>query len=220
VNFDIQGANLLPSLRNTTFAVAAETGGTRFSDIVRSAADDQALDTGMLSSIFGQGRSDYVNFIGAQVPSVFLTDANGPCYHTVDDEIAIVDFEKLDKQIATARAVTRELANTADPPEFTPGTPAATFDDAVAIARAVNRAWVDRSRFSAEDQATLAEIRADINQIVANGRAAFGGADVGTLLGGSATLVSMLSQGECDGFLSATASARAKAAEDLATQMR
>ena len=32
VNFDIQGANLLPSLRNTTFAVAAETGGARLKE--------------------------------------------------------------------------------------------------------------------------------------------------------------------------------------------
>ena len=29
VNFDIQGANLLPSLRNTTFAIASESGGSR-----------------------------------------------------------------------------------------------------------------------------------------------------------------------------------------------
>jgi hypothetical protein len=77
------------------------------------------------------------------------------------------------------------------------------------IARVVNRAWVDRSRFPAEAQATLADVRTDINQIVTDGRAAFEGADVGTLLGRTATLVSLLSQGECDGFLSAAASARA-----------
>ncbi len=147
VNFDIQGTNLLPSLRNTTFAVASETGGSRFQDIVRTAIGDRSLDNGMLSSVFGQGRSDYANFIARDVPSVFFTDANGPCYHTVDDEISIVDFPKLDIQIATALAVTRDLANTSDPPEFTPGQPAATFDDAVVIARAVNRAWVDRGLF-------------------------------------------------------------------------
>ena len=48
VNFDIQGANLLPALRNTTFAVGAESGGTRFQDIVRAAADPQSLDTNLL----------------------------------------------------------------------------------------------------------------------------------------------------------------------------
>src|SRR4029079_14048777 len=49
VNFDIQGSNLLPSLRNTTFAVASETGGTRFQDIVRAAAGEQSLDTSLFS---------------------------------------------------------------------------------------------------------------------------------------------------------------------------
>ena len=48
VNFDIQGANLLPSLRNTTFAVAAETGGARLKELVRSAAGAGTLDTTML----------------------------------------------------------------------------------------------------------------------------------------------------------------------------
>ena len=49
VNFDIQGANLLPSLRNTSIAVAAETGGARFQDIVRSAIGERSLDTAVLS---------------------------------------------------------------------------------------------------------------------------------------------------------------------------
>jgi hypothetical protein len=208
VNFDIQGSDLLPSLRNTSFAVASETGGTRFQDMVRSAIGDQSLDTAVLSSVFGQGRSDYVNFIGAHVPTVFFTDATGPCYHTVDDEIGVVDFDKLDAQIATSLAVTRDLAGTADPPAFAAGQPAATFDDAVAASRIVNRAWADRGRFSAADQATLTRIRADAQRIVAEGRAAFGSADVGTLLGDSAAFVSILTHGTCSGFLSASAQAR------------
>ena len=121
VNFDIQGANLSPSLRNSSFAVAAESGGERFQSIVRSAINASTLDTDQLSSIFGQNRSDYVSFLAKQVPSVFFTDATGPCYHTNDDEIGIVDFDKLDQQIAIALRVTRELAGTDDPPEFTPG---------------------------------------------------------------------------------------------------
>jgi len=45
VNFDIQGANLLPSLRNKSFAVASESGGDRFEQIVRSAVNGSSLDT-------------------------------------------------------------------------------------------------------------------------------------------------------------------------------
>lgn len=208
VNFDIQGANLLPSLRNTSIAVAAETGGARFQDIVRSAIGERSLDTAMLSSIFGQGRSDYVNFIGARVPSVFFTDATGPCYHTVDDELGVVDFDKLDVQIATALDVTRQLASTASPPAFVPGTPLATFDDAVAASRIVNRAYADRGRFSAPDQQTLTDLRADVNQVVAEGRAAFDNDDVGRLLSGAAQFIEVMTHGTCDGFLSASARAR------------
>jgi Zn-dependent M28 family amino/carboxypeptidase len=208
VNFDIQGANLLPSLRNTSIAVASETGGTRFQDIVRSAIGERSLDTAVLSSIFGQGRSDYVNFTGARVPSVFFTDATGPCYHTVEDELGVVDFDKLDVQIATALDVTRQLANTASPPAFVAGTPLATFDDAVAAARIVNRAYADRGRFSAADQQTLTELRTDVNDVVAEGRAAFDNDDVGRLLSGAARFVEVMTHGECSGFLSASARAR------------
>ena len=123
VNFDIQGANLSPSLRNTSFAVASESGGDRFEQIVHSAINASTLDTETLSSIFGQNRSDYVSFLAKQVPSVFFTDATGPCYHTSDDEIGIVDFSKLDQQIAIALRVTRELANTSSPPTFAANTP-------------------------------------------------------------------------------------------------
>ncbi len=208
VNFDIQGANLLPSLRNTSFAVASETGGARFQEIVRSAIGEQSLDMNLFSSIFGQGRSDYVNFINAGVPSVFFTDATGPCYHTVDDEIEVVDFDKLDLQAAIALAVTRELASTGAPPAFVPGTPLATFDDAVAASRIINRAYADRGRFSAADQASLTRIREDAQRIVAEGRAAFGSDDVGALLSGAATFVEVMSHGTCSGFLSASARAR------------
>jgi Zn-dependent M28 family amino/carboxypeptidase len=208
VNFDIQGANLLPSLRNTSIAVASESGGARLQDIVRSAIGERSLDTAMLSSIFGQNRSDYASFLSARVPSVFFTDATGPCYHTVDDELGVVDFDKLDVQIATALDVTRQLTNTATPPGFVAGTPLATFDDAVAAARIVNRAYADRGRFSAADQQTLTELRADVNDVVADGRAAFDNDDVGRLLSGAADFIEITSHGECDGFLSASARAR------------
>jgi peptidase M28-like protein len=208
VNFDIQGANLLPSLRNTSFAVASETGGARFQEIVRSAIAEQSLDMNLFSSIFGQGRSDYVSFVNAGVPSVFFTDATGPCYHTVDDEIEVVDFDKLDLQIATALAVTRELAGTGSPPAFVSGTPLATFDDAVAAGRVVNRAYADRGRFDAFDQEQLTLIRSETRRIVSQGRAAFGPDEVNTLLLAAARFVEVVSHGTCNGFLSASARAR------------
>jgi peptidase M28-like protein len=203
VNFDIQGSNLSPSLRNTSFAVGSESGGDRFQQIVHSAINASTLDTETLSSIFGQNRSDYVNFLSKQIPTVFFTDATGPCYHTVDDELEVVDFHKLDAQIATALGVTRQLAGTADPPSFAAGTPLATYDDAVAAGAVVNRAYADVGRFSAADRQTLTQVRADVQRLVDEGRAAFGSDDVGVLLSDAARFVEVLSHGTCSGFLEA-----------------
>jgi hypothetical protein len=201
LNFDIQGANLRPSLRNTTFAIASETGGSGLQSAVRSAIDEHTLDAVMFSSIFGQGRSDYVSLIGVGVPTVFFSDATGPCYHTAQDAIGVVDFAKLDQQIAIALHVTRELANTSAPPQFTPGTPLATYDDALGLARVGNRLWNDRDLFSAADRTAIANGRAAVKVIVDEGRAAFDSTDVGTLLGAAATVVNILTHGVRDGFL-------------------
>jgi hypothetical protein len=201
VNFDIQGANLLPSLRNTTFALGAETGGARLKELVRSAAGAGTLGTTMLSSIFGQFRSDYINFINVDVPTVFFSDSTGPCYHTAQDEPRIVDFGKLGKQIATALGVTRSLAGTDDPPQFADGQPLATFEDLVAFTAVIDRAHADIGRFSQADQDTFNRIRNEVHALVSDGEAAFGSDDVGTLLSDAASAVSLLTHGECDGFL-------------------
>jgi hypothetical protein len=214
VNFDIQGANLSPSLRNTSFAVAPESGGDRFEQIVRSAINAGTLDTELLSSIFGQNRSDYVSFLSKQVPSVFFTDATGPCYHTNDDEIGVVDFGKLGQQTAIALRVTRDLANTDTPPVFASGTPLVSYADAVVLQRVMEQLWRDRDRFSADDQETLSNIRADLTRIVLDGRAAFGSDDVSTVLGHAATVViSILPKGDCDGFLRPAEEQQARALE-------
>jgi hypothetical protein len=212
VNFDIQGSNLSPSLRNTSFAVGSETGGAGFQQIVHSAISASTLNTETLSSIFGQNRSDYVNFTAKQVPTVFFTDATGPCYHTNDDEIGIVDFAKLDQQIAIALKVTRDLANTNTPPSFVSGTPLATFADAVVLQRAAEQIWNDRARFSAQDQQTISDIRDELTQIVADGEGNFGSDDVSTVLSDAATVViNILPKGPCDGFLTPAEAAQARA---------
>ena len=59
----------------------------------------------LVSSIFGQGRSDYVNFTDVGVPNVFFSDSTGPCYHTAQDELGVVDFVKLDEQVRMESSV-------------------------------------------------------------------------------------------------------------------
>src|SRR5262249_36329207 len=106
VNFDIMGENLLPSLRDTSFSIGAETGGSPFQAFVADAVAAEQLGTLPLSYIFGQLRSDYVNFVAAGVPTVFFSDADGACYHTVGDSIRIVNVPKLKAQSRIAYRVT------------------------------------------------------------------------------------------------------------------
>lgn len=199
VNFDIQGANLLPSLRNSSFAVGAETGGARLTAAVQTAVGSTTLNTRLVSSIFGQGRSDYVNFTGAQIPNVFFSDSTGPCYHTVKDEVGVVDWGKLAKQTDIATKVTEDLVAGA-PPAFVPNTPLATFADAVSLNDVVNLAIADIDRFTGTPRAQLQQFHDDLNAVVAAGAGQFDDADVAALLGGAVNAVSLLTSGACDGF--------------------
>jgi Peptidase family M28 len=201
ITFDIQGANLRPSLRNTTFAIASETGGSALEGMVQSAIDEQTLDAERLSSIFGEGRSDYTSFLNVGVPSVFFSDATGPCYHTAQDQIGVVDFAKLAQQTAISLDVTRRLADADTPPTFVANAPLATYDDAIAITRVYERVWNDRDSFSTVDRASIAQSKANAEAIVARGRAAFSSSDVSTLLSGAAAAVNIFTHGTCSGFL-------------------
>src|SRR5262249_42431790 len=90
LKFDIPWADLLPSLKNVSFAVGTETGGSPFGAMVDAAVQAEGLDTQLLSYLFGQLRSDYVNLVRAGIPTVFFTDANNGCYHTVNDDVKYV----------------------------------------------------------------------------------------------------------------------------------
>jgi hypothetical protein len=202
INFDIQGANLLPSLQNTSFAVGAESGGATLSAVVQSAIGSGPLQTKLVSSIFGQGRSDYVNFTAVQVPNVFFSDSTGPCYHTAQDEVSVVDFWKLDQQVKIGYKVAKSLIEADGRPAFSATNPLATFNDALTLQGVTNGAISDLSRFTAMQQEQLLQFRDDLNAMVAAGPAAFDDTDVATLIGGAATAVGILTTGACDGFIS------------------
>ncbi|MGI9600308.1 MAG: M28 family peptidase [Acidimicrobiales bacterium] len=201
INFDILGANLLPTLRSSSFAVGAETGGGDFVAGVEAAIGTQTLDTRQVSSIFGQNRSDYAVLIGAGVPTVFFSDSTGPCYHTVDDELSVVDFDKLDAQVAIAADLTLQLSSGALTPAFNGAAPLATYADALALDAVVQTALPDLDRFNAADQATITGFAGQLTTMVAEGEANFDAADISILLGGAAQIIGILTNGTCDGFL-------------------
>ena len=197
VNFDIQGSDLLPSIANSTIAVGAETGGPTLVESVTTAAGASTLDTALLSVIFGQGRSDHVNFIANGVPAVFFTDATNACYHTAQDDVTAVDFDKLDQQVATATALLADLASTDAVPVFDPTAPVATYDDALALLAIAEPAQGDFSSLGAEGEALSTQLLVDLQALVAAGPDAFTDESIGTLLGGAAGFVDALTMGEC-----------------------
>ncbi len=202
VNFDIQGANLLPSLTNATILVGAETGGPNLIEAARRAIEATALDTSMFSLLFGQGRSDHAVLVQAGVPSVFFTDANTGCYHTVKDDIDAVDFAKLDQQIINAEALSRDLIATDDPPALDTAAPPTNFDDAVELLRLVSVAEPDFGLLPVEALPVAEQFLVDLQGVVDAGADAFDADANGILLLGAVQFVSALAEVDCDSFVS------------------
>jgi hypothetical protein len=200
VNVDIQGANLLPSLRDTTFAIAAETGGDRLVDAVAAATGGGPLDTLMLTSTFGEARGDYANFIRARVPTVFFGDSTGPCYHHAEDDIDAVDPLKLRRQIDNVTRLTVDLAQGDERPTYTASTALATFEDALALQVVARRAVADLARFTPDQQWRLLASRDAIDRAVASGPEEFGQDDVFAVLTAALNSLSIFTTGPCDSF--------------------
>jgi hypothetical protein len=201
VNLDITGSNLRPSLRNTSFAIGAETGGPPLQNLVNAAIAPGTLATQQLGYIFGQNRSDHAVLVGAGVPTVFFSDATGPCYHTDSDDIAVVDFGKLDQQIATIGRLVASLASTDTLPVFTANRPLATYDDARVLLSVSNLLQADLGTFDTTQAANIVLFRNQLTDIVAAGPAAFDDADVSRILTIAATVVQYFTTGPCSGFL-------------------
>jgi hypothetical protein len=198
VNFDIQGANLLPSLRQTSFAVGGETGGSVLQGIVDQAVAAESLGTRQVSYIFGQYRSDYFNFGNAGVPTIFFSDSTGGCYHTVRDDPAVVDFRKLRTQSHIAFRTTVSLAETTTPPTFAPTNPdLAVYADLLVVAGVVQAALADLSMLTPADQSTITAADATFQQLIADGPAAFDSNDALTLLTKTVDLVDILTRIPC-----------------------
>lgn len=201
LNFDIQGNNLSPSIAPYSFAIAAETGGASLQASVDAAIGAHSLLMRRFSSIFGQNRSDYFHFINNSIPTVFFSDATGPCYHTNQDETAIVDFGKLNQQTRIALDLAAELANTGTPPSFSPPLATlATYDDAVVLGEILAAGAADLPLFAPAVQADILAAKAGVDGVVAAGSGAFDGAAVTTILLAALDVLAALETLDCAGF--------------------
>jgi hypothetical protein len=201
VNFDNLGLNLLPGLRNLSFAIGSETGGPMLEELVANAISLDSLGTRPISLVFGQERSDYVAFTNAGIPTVFFGDSTGGCYHTTSDEVSVVDFGKLERQTRIGYYVTRGLIDADERPPFVPDLPVATFADVVAIRDVFAAGLLDVDLFAPADQDTLVGFQSFLEGLVADGEPAFGLDDLGPFLAGTVSAANTLPTIACDGFL-------------------
>ena len=201
LNFDIQGAILLPSLANVTIAIGAETGGAELVQASAAAMAASPLQPVQLRSFLYQGRSDHSNFAQAGVPAMLFTDAAGGCYHTAQDAADVVDFAKLDEQVATGTALVRELATTETPPHFDPSAPSIVFDDAVALLAMAEQSAPDLGLLGHDAAAQVEQFTTDLRAIVDAGAAAFDEGAKATVLSGVDVFVEALTQSVCESFV-------------------
>ncbi len=201
LNWDIQGTNLTPSLSDLTVMVGAETGGANLVDAANAASEASGLRTLALSLLFGQGRSDHAVFAEAGVPTVFFSDSNNSCYHTSQDDVNALDFDKLGQQILTGTALAEDLAATDAVPEFDADAPAASFVDAQSMYEVVSGAEEDFDIRGGGGREVAEAYLADLQRMVDAGEAAFDDQAVNDLLGGAVDIVEALTTGECTGFL-------------------
>ena len=215
INLDIQGANLLPSLREVSFAIGAESGGAVLENLVKDAVMQESLGTQPLVRLFGQDRSDHATFMDNGVPSVFFSDATGGCYHTPDDDIDVVDLGKLREQSQIAFRLTLALAEIATPPPFVPTPPfddvvpslaAIKYDNAVTIGDVLDGAVSDLTLFGPTEQATLLSLQASIGVIVDDGPGSFDFSDKIDVALTAINALAALATLPCDGFLAPRAS--------------
>jgi len=202
VNFDIQGANLLPSLRDVSFLVGSESGGLLQSLLLLTAVQNSPLNFKVLSRLFGQDRSDHASFIDDGVPVVFFTDATGSCYHTPGDDPSVVDLAKLAEQSEVAFRLLVGLTEAASPPVFVSTMLfASVYQDAVRVLDVIDLAIDDLSLFPPADQTTILDQQAIVQGIVNAGPGAFtSSSGISVALAADALLTSLEAL-PCDGFV-------------------
>ena len=142
-----------------------------------------------------------MNLVNAGIPTVFFTDANNGCYHTVNDDPKYLDWGKLKLQTHIAFRTALTLTETSSPPAFAGPNPAtASFSDLVQVADAVHRAQADLALFSPADQTLMADIDTTLQNMVAAGPGNFGPAQVGSLLANAINVVNAFRRVPCQKF--------------------
>jgi len=159
VNLDLVGANLAPSVRDTSFVVGPESGGELLVQMTLDAVAEVDLDIRPISQIFGQGRSDYTWFyLYGPTPFVYFRDSTNACYHSGGDEIALVDFRKLADQAEAAFRLVLALAEADERPTHTAAAQLDYYEDLVLVSEVLTKALADIDHLPPNWQEELIEL--------------------------------------------------------------
>ncbi|MCA9774409.1 MAG: M20/M25/M40 family metallo-hydrolase, partial [Myxococcales bacterium] len=175
VNLDIVGANLFIGAEHRTFVIGAESGGPALIDDLAAARAVSPIVAAPVSTVFGEGRSDYANFIG-RVPFVFFGDSTGSSYHTTGDEIAHVNVDKISEVARIAAALAESaLARPAPYPIEPVSEVLPIFSDAAPIRDALASllSLADANGLDLGTRIFLAASVHNLGKIVAQGPAGF-----------------------------------------------
>jgi hypothetical protein len=206
VNLDIMGANLIPSLRNITFSIAAESGGNPLIFNLIAARGPSTLDVRSFTRAVGMDRSDHRNFLLNNVPSVFLSDGLHGCYHTPDDDASVLDLGKLADQAELAFRIVTQLAQAATPAAIqTTFVFVAYYSDAERLLDIVDLAIAeDLALFPMATQTAILAARDDIAALVAAGSDEFNNGDNAetvALAAAADVFLGALEALPCDGYV-------------------
>ena len=200
VNFDIQGANLLPSLRTTSFAVGAETGGTRLAD--RGAGRDRIDPRDPPRELDLRSGPERLRELhrGRRPERVLqrLDRALLPHRRRRGRNRRLGQARQADRH-RDARSPGTSLparARRSSPPHRSRPSPTRSSS-----ASSSTRPSSDLGRFTPSEQAQLTAFRDQLNLVISQGPGAFDDTDIPPLLAGAVTAVLLLTSGPCDGFL-------------------
>ena len=115
-----------------------------------------------------------------------------------------MDFPKLEQQILTADALTRDLVSADSTPSFNAARAPVVYEDAVELLRIVESAATDFELLGQPAEANSVQFLSDLQSLVGAGEAAFDNTAIGTLLVGAQALVAAMAAVDCDPYLDAT----------------
>jgi hypothetical protein len=147
--FDLVGGRFFEWETDRLYALGSESSA-QLSAVVRSTRVDglsvSPMGVFLIEPYPDFARSDYSAFRAKGVPFVFFSTGTPWYYHTEHDTPAVVDFPKLARVAAFARAVAVETANAPERPAFRKAAPSA--DDAAAVREGLSRILENAGRLT------------------------------------------------------------------------